>query len=40
MAFMDSNPVTQGHALVVSRAHATHLLDIAAEDLTACVHLA
>ena len=40
MAFMDTNPVTQGHALVVSRAHATDLLDITAEDLAACVHLA
>ena len=37
---MDINPVTQGHAIVVSREHATDLLDITAEDLAACVHLA
>jgi histidine triad (HIT) family protein len=40
IAFMDTNPVTHGHALVVPRAHATDLLDITAEDLAACVHLA
>ncbi len=37
---MDINPVTDGHALVVPRAHATDLLDITAQDLAACVHLA
>lgn len=37
---MDINPVTHGHVLVVQRAHATDLLDITAEDLAACVHLA
>ena len=40
IAFMDINPVTQGHALVVSRAHATDLLDVTTEDLAACAHLA
>lgn len=40
IAFMDINPVTHGHALVVPRAHATDLVDISADDLTACVHLA
>ncbi len=40
VAFMDTNPLTQGHALVVTRAHATDLLDITAEDLAACIHLA
>jgi histidine triad (HIT) family protein len=40
IAFMDVNPVTHGHALVVPRAHWTDLLDITAEDLAACVHLA
>jgi hypothetical protein len=40
IAFMDINPVTHGHALVVPRVHATDLLDITAEDLAACVHLA
>jgi len=36
IAFMDINPATRGHALVVPRAHATDLLDIAVEDLQAC----
>lgn len=40
VAFMDINPATHGHALVVPRAHATDLHDIAAEDLAACAHLA
>lgn len=40
IAFMDVNPVTHGHALVVPRAHATDLLDITADDLAACIHLA
>jgi histidine triad (HIT) family protein len=40
IAFMDINPVTHGHALVVSRSHATDLFDIAADDLAACVRLA
>jgi histidine triad (HIT) family protein len=40
IAFMDVNPVTHGHALVAPRAHPTELLDITAEDLAACVHLA
>ena len=36
VAFMDINPATRGHALVVPRAHATDLLDIGDEDLAAC----
>ncbi len=40
VAFMDINPVTPGHALVVPRVHAADLLDVSAEDLAACVHLA
>ena len=40
IVFMDINPVTHGHALVVPREHSTDLLDITAEDLAACVHLA
>lgn len=40
IAFMDINPVTHGHALVVPRSHATDLFDITADDLAACVHLA
>jgi histidine triad (HIT) family protein len=33
LAFMDINPATRGHALVIPRAHATDLLDIADDDL-------
>lgn len=40
IAFMDINPVTPGHALVIPRAHATDLLDVSAEDLAACSELA
>jgi histidine triad (HIT) family protein len=40
LAFMDINPGTRGHALVVPKAHATDLLSIAAEDLAACAHTA
>lgn len=40
VAFMDINPVTAGHALVVPRSHATDLLDVESEDLAACVELA
>lgn len=40
IAFMDINPVTPGHALVIPRSHATDLFDITADDLTACAHLA
>jgi len=39
IAFMDINPVTNGHALVVPRANATDLLDITAADLAACVRV-
>lgn len=35
MAFMDINPVSRGHVLVVPRQHSTDLLDIQHEDLTA-----
>jgi histidine triad (HIT) family protein len=34
-AFMDINPWTRGHALVIPRNHATDLLEISAEDLAA-----
>jgi histidine triad (HIT) family protein len=37
---MDINPVTEGHTLVVPRAHSTDLFDISAEDLAACGELA
>ena len=40
IAFMDINPVTPGHALMVPRSHATDLFDISTEDLAACAHLA
>jgi histidine triad (HIT) family protein len=35
LAFLDINPATTGHALVVPKAHADDLLDIPVEDLTA-----
>ena len=35
VAFMDINPATRGHVLVVPREHSTDLLDIEAEDLAA-----
>ena len=37
VAFMDINPATAGHALVVPRAHSADLLEIGAEDLSATV---
>jgi histidine triad (HIT) family protein len=37
IAFMDINPATRGHLLVIPREHARDLLDIGAEDLAACV---
>ncbi|MGH2851002.1 MAG: HIT family protein [Solirubrobacteraceae bacterium] len=40
IAFMDINPATRGHALVVPRTHATDIGDIATEDLAACADLA
>ena len=35
VAFMDINPATRGHALVIPRAHAVNLLEIDPEDLAA-----
>jgi histidine triad (HIT) family protein len=35
VAFMDINPATRGHALVVPRTHSADLLEISDEDLTA-----
>jgi histidine triad (HIT) family protein len=35
LAFMDINPATRGHALVVPKAHATDVHDIDPEDLAA-----
>src|SRR3954454_5959167 len=34
VAFMDINPATRGHALVVPREHSADLLEISDEDLT------
>jgi histidine triad (HIT) family protein len=36
MAFMDIAPGSRGHCLVIPRAHATDLTDIAPDDLAAC----
>jgi histidine triad (HIT) family protein len=36
VAFLDLNPATRGHALVVPRAHARDLMDIDPVDLAAC----
>jgi histidine triad (HIT) family protein len=36
VSFMDINPATRGHALVIPREHATDLLSVPAEDLAAC----
>jgi histidine triad (HIT) family protein len=35
IAFMDINPATRGHALVIPRAHSADLLSVEQEDLTA-----
>jgi histidine triad (HIT) family protein len=35
VAFMDINPATRGHALVIPRTHSRDLLSIATEDLCA-----
>jgi histidine triad (HIT) family protein len=35
VAFMDINPVTRGHLLVIPRAHSDDVTDVAAEDLAA-----
>ncbi|MFN2466767.1 MAG: HIT family protein [Gaiellaceae bacterium] len=40
VSFMDINPATRGHALVVPRAHADDLLDVPREDLHACADAA
>jgi histidine triad (HIT) family protein len=40
VAFMDINPTTRGHVLVVPRTHSTDLLDIEADDLAACMRTA
>ncbi|MFC0625698.1 HIT family protein [Kribbella deserti] len=40
IAFMDINPATPGHLLVIPRAHSTDLRDTAPEDLTAATLMA
>jgi histidine triad (HIT) family protein len=37
VAFMDINPATRGHALVVPREHSADLMEIGEEDLTASI---
>jgi histidine triad (HIT) family protein len=37
ISFMDINPATRGHALVIPRAHSRNVLEIGAEDLTATI---
>jgi histidine triad (HIT) family protein len=37
IAFMDINPATRGHLLVIPREHATDLLVVGADDLAACL---
>ncbi|WP_371402033.1 HIT domain-containing protein [Kribbella sp. NBC_00662] len=40
IAFMDINPATRGHLLVIPRTHSTDLREASAEDLTAATLLA
>jgi histidine triad (HIT) family protein len=40
LAFMDINPGTRGHLLVIPKAHAADLLEIDPEDLAACAQVA
>jgi histidine triad (HIT) family protein len=37
IAFMDINPATRGHLLVIPREHATDLLEVDGDDLAACM---
>jgi histidine triad (HIT) family protein len=40
VSFMDINPATRGHALVIPRAHTRDLLTIDPDDLAACANAA
>jgi histidine triad (HIT) family protein len=40
LAFADISPATRGHTLVIPRAHAADIHDIAPDDLAACALLA
>ncbi|HSE94545.1 MAG TPA: HIT family protein [Methylomirabilota bacterium] len=37
LAFLDINPVNDGHCLVISRAHAATIFEVAAADLQAAI---
>jgi histidine triad (HIT) family protein len=37
ITFMDINPATKGHALVIPRDHASDLIEVPEEDLAACM---
>ena len=40
VTFMDINPATRGHVLVIPREHATDLVEIGPDDLAACARAA
>ena len=40
VSFMDINPATRGHALVIPRRHARDIHDVDPEDLAACMEAA
>lgn len=40
LAFMDINPATRGHALVIPKQHAADLMEIEPEELASCARLA
>jgi histidine triad (HIT) family protein len=40
VAFLDINPTSRGHVLVVPRAHSADLFEIGADDLAACLNTA
>ena len=40
IAFMDINPGSRGHLLVIPREHSVDLLEVPAEDLEACARMA
>jgi histidine triad (HIT) family protein len=40
LTFLDINPATRGHALVVPKAHAADLLAVGDDDLAACAQTA
>ncbi len=40
ISFMDINPATRGHALVIPRRHSADILEVDPEDLAACMEAA